>query len=103
MNNHHEVLNLNAKWHWGTFELILIYIVIGIICTTSMTMDFISLKKKKKKRIVIFDEEKLSSLLVFLGFLCLLFYQYLKRWISGMIIILIIVVIAGYIFLSKLF
>ena len=50
MNNHHEVLNLNAKWHWGTFELILIYIVIGIIFTTSMTMDFISLKKKKEKK-----------------------------------------------------
>lgn len=71
-----------SEWKWGSFEKIIIYTFSGILFSLSMIIDIIT---RDSKEIKIKDLYIIG--LSFIGFIALFIFQIVNRWIYGLIVI----------------
>jgi hypothetical protein len=106
-------LKCPARWKWGGTFFIIVYTIVGICFGTSIVMDFRhSLKKIKnisknnngETKLSLFhtNEEILSSLLIFIGFIFLLVYQFLNKSKSGLVIVFPLIILSGYVLFFRI-
>jgi hypothetical protein len=77
------------QWTWKSMEKIILYTIISICFSISFIIS-IDNKKKTKKEVI-------ASVLVLVGFLVLLLFQFRQKWIWGFIVILIVTILSIYI------
>tara|TARA_R110002012_G_C11176467_1_gene556426 strand:+ start:60 stop:416 length:357 start_codon:yes stop_codon:yes gene_type:complete len=105
-------LKCPSQWKWGGTFFIIVYAMVGICFGTSIVMDFRhSLNKKNNiskksnndpnRSLLHTKEEVLSSLLIFLGFIFLLIYQFLNKSKSGLVVVFPLIILSGYILLFR--
>lgn len=80
--NQKQVLSNLSEWKWGSYEKIIIYTLCGILFTLSIIIDIATRDKK---------EIKIKDLYIvglsLMGFIGLFIFQIVNRWIYGLIVI----------------
>jgi len=80
--NQKQVLSNLSEWKWGSLEKIIIYTLCGILFTLSIIIDITT---RYKKEIKIKDLYIVSLSLI--GFIGLFIFQIVNKWIYGLIVI----------------
>lgn len=78
-----------TEWKYGRKDKIFLYIIIGILFSSSLILDMKNRWDKKTDKITL-----IVTILNYFGFLLLLIFQIRQKWISGLIIVSITNIVA---------
>lgn len=99
MNRTKVTLNTGSEWRWGTLDKNLIYTICITLFTFSIYLDFHHMKARGDK-VDNTDIIIIGSNLV--GFMFLIIYQVINKWIFGIIAIALPLLVNAYVFYQVL-